>query len=1011
MAVTAQTPLIKYTASGSATVFTYPFRILDDADLEVYVGGVQQTTGFVVDGIGDNAGGTVTFEEPPVAGVEIKLQRNTPRTRETDYVEGGALRAQTLDDDIDRIVMMLQDIEAQQNEVDPSYAADFEVQTFTATAGQTVFTLTGGYDFTPGGDDLEVSVNGAVQIAGTDYVETNSTTITFTSGLNAGDVVVMRVTDLRAVTGNANFVSPMDFGGIGDGVADDTSAVQQAINAASAVGAVGVVFLPIGKNFSVGPLTLTRGITIRGGSFLLQGNAVSGSSTTYDSKESALTLRSGTRMFQPATPTTELAGMHFEGIVAYGRGRDAGFDDGFFTGQGGDLVPAHGEVGATTCENFYISAFRCKFSNFGRNAFELSDVSNCRFDTCYFTNCGPTSSRGTREQRRGALFFYNRTFYRPNVGSTAGANAVTGTTVVNCYFGGCARGVGVDGQAQYCDFGKDNLYEFCDVGIECRSSIGLVITGAKFEGNFTNGVETTDVISFGHFSHPSSGSNTIAYTDGYIYGNDSRILIDNKSNDAYIDLDMSLKDSIDRGIYMRSELPKIVLENYGYTTGSPDGMIRITQSGAGGFFISQNTATTRDFSSRIDFFSRASDGTISFNTGSALEVNFNHAVLTSVGDPNPSFRGNAVNMGWFKDRIHGSGTSAQRPTTSLGGGALLTGATFYDTTIHKPVWWDGSAWVDITSGLGGGGSVTSVSVVSANGFAGTVATSTTTPAITLSTTVNGLLKGNGTSISAAVAGTDYLTTAVTSAVAGSGIGVSGATGAVTFSNTGVLSVAGTTNQISTSASTGAIALSLPDRISVGSVTNLANAAAGSFAGDYFVSDKANAAFGFNTYFDTVATQWKATRTNTHGWLFRSDNAGKLVLFSQGNSTTAGGNNTNSTVVQFGQSGTASTTTSTGALIVTGGLGVSGQVTATTFSGSGASLTSIPNAALVNSSVTVNTSGLLTGGGAVALGAALSLSATPQVYAQTTAPTVPAGIPYIWFDTTGGNIQMWVNDGL
>ena len=54
------------------------------------------------------------------------------------------------------------------------------------------------------------------------------------------------------------------------------------------------------------------------------------------------------------------------------------------------------------------------------------------------------------------------------------------------------------------------------------------------------------------------------------------------------------------------------------------------------------------------------------------------------------------------------------------------------------------------------GTVTSVSVVSANGFAGTVATSTTTPAITLSTTVTGVLKGNGTAISAAVANTDYV---------------------------------------------------------------------------------------------------------------------------------------------------------------------------------------------------------------------------------------------------------------
>lgn len=57
--------------------------------------------------------------------------------------------------------------------------------------------------------------------------------------------------------------------------------------------------------------------------------------------------------------------------------------------------------------------------------------------------------------------------------------------------------------------------------------------------------------------------------------------------------------------------------------------------------------------------------------------------------------------------------------------------------------------------LGGTGTVTNASVVSANGFSGSVATSTTTPAITIETSVVGLLKGNGTGVSAAVVGTDY----------------------------------------------------------------------------------------------------------------------------------------------------------------------------------------------------------------------------------------------------------------
>jgi hypothetical protein len=56
----------------------------------------------------------------------------------------------------------------------------------------------------------------------------------------------------------------------------------------------------------------------------------------------------------------------------------------------------------------------------------------------------------------------------------------------------------------------------------------------------------------------------------------------------------------------------------------------------------------------------------------------------------------------------------------------------------------------------GSGTVTTISVVSANGLAGTVANATTTPAITLSTSVSGILKGDGTSIGAATGGIDYL---------------------------------------------------------------------------------------------------------------------------------------------------------------------------------------------------------------------------------------------------------------
>jgi hypothetical protein len=110
--------------------------------------------------------------------------------------------------------------------------------------------------------------------------------------------------------------------------------------------------------------------------------------------------------------------------------------------------------------------------------------------------------------------------------------------------------------------------------------------------------------------------------------------------------------------------------------------------------------------------------------------------------------------------------------TSYTDGQLLIGNST-GNTLTKATLIAGTN-ISITNGAGsitiastaGTGTVTSVSVVSANGFAGTVATATTTPAITISTSVTGLIKGNGTALSAASAGTDYV---APGAITGSGL--------------------------------------------------------------------------------------------------------------------------------------------------------------------------------------------------------------------------------------------------
>ena len=110
--------------------------------------------------------------------------------------------------------------------------------------------------------------------------------------------------------------------------------------------------------------------------------------------------------------------------------------------------------------------------------------------------------------------------------------------------------------------------------------------------------------------------------------------------------------------------------------------------------------------------------------------------------------------GYTPISLYYSTTAAAAPSA----GNLVAGELALNTLDEKLYFKNSTGTVKLlASNAGAAGTVTSASVVSANGFAGTVATATTTPAITLTTSITGVLKGNGTAISAAVAGTDYVT--------------------------------------------------------------------------------------------------------------------------------------------------------------------------------------------------------------------------------------------------------------
>lgn len=99
-------------------------------------------------------------------------------------------------------------------------------------------------------------------------------------------------------------------------------------------------------------------------------------------------------------------------------------------------------------------------------------------------------------------------------------------------------------------------------------------------------------------------------------------------------------------------------------------------------------------------------------------------------------------------------------TVKMVGFQMNTGSSLNGKVLTADASGNGN-WSAVT----GTGTVTTVSVVNANGLNGTVANATTTPAITLTTTANGVLLGNGTAISASNIITDT----------GTNVGISSAT--------------------------------------------------------------------------------------------------------------------------------------------------------------------------------------------------------------------------------------------
>jgi hypothetical protein len=289
----------------------------------------------------------------------------------------------------------------------------------------------------------------------------------------------------------------------------------------------------------------------------------------------------------------------------------------------------------------------------------------------------------------------------------------------------------------------------------------------------------------------------------------------------------------------------------------------------------------------------------------------------------------------------------------------------------------------------GNGTVTAVSVVPANGFAGT-SSGGATPAITLTTTVTGILKGNGTSISAATSGTDYApATSGTSILYGDGSGgFSNVTigSGVSFSG-GSLSATGSGGTVtSITAGTG---------LTGGTITS-----SGTVAID-------------NTVVATLSDTQTLTNKSISGASNTLTNIGNSSLtnssvtingssVSLGGSTTVTAVNPNALTIGTGLSGTSYDGSSPVTVAIDSTVAtLNGTQTFTnkSISGSTNTLTNIPNSALTNSSLTIGSTPISLGGTATTLAGLTSITLTQdpvsdlQVATKQYVDSIASGLNY------------------
>lgn len=116
MTVSNELSRISYAGNGGTTVFAFPYRFLENADLVVILRvnatGAETTkiltTDYTVLGAGDDAGGTVTMLVAPAVGETLTIFRDPEAVQELDLADQDSLPAEAVEESLDRGTMVSQ---------------------------------------------------------------------------------------------------------------------------------------------------------------------------------------------------------------------------------------------------------------------------------------------------------------------------------------------------------------------------------------------------------------------------------------------------------------------------------------------------------------------------------------------------------------------------------------------------------------------------------------------------------------------------------------------------------------------------------------------------------------------------------------------------------------------------------------------------------------------------------------------------------------------------------------